>query len=464
MSSTLPSDEVAEDYKNSLEDLTLNSRYEIGNLTVIAKENMDHALAISRVIENHIRTLTLKKNAALTCKLSGLTPRSRYVEAAGLTRRQAPPNRKLPALYVLDSVVKNVGTPYTLFFGRNLYQTYMTAYALVDAPIRKKLEEMLKTWKEPVPGSLDPRPVFPPEVTRTIENALIKARTAAVQLQQQQVRAQIGRSSTPYRSTPTPPTGTPVPLAQNLPIAQHQVAHATNFQSQARTTSPYATTQGANGAASQDHATQPSHSNAYSASLPAPPAGYLSNGSYVQQDSGGIDALMGDIINLIASARLEFATNPYDSAVQQRLKALLDLQTIVQTQALPPGQLRLIKDQVAQLSRDSAPLLPSTQPVTTPAVPQVSQASSRLQPPQHNASLQSILSPSTLAQLLASANAPQQTTSLQPSPALACRTPTTALTFDWRDFPPRLFAGGWHVTSVCKHTFATAIDPGFDSF
>ena len=55
MSSTLPSDEVAEDYKASLEDLAQNSRYEISNLTVIAKENTEHAMAISRVLENHIR-------------------------------------------------------------------------------------------------------------------------------------------------------------------------------------------------------------------------------------------------------------------------------------------------------------------------------------------------------------------------------------------------------------------------
>jgi pre-mRNA cleavage complex 2 protein Pcf11 len=111
-------------------------------------------------------------------------------------------------------VVKNVGTPYTLFFGRNLYQTFMNAYALVDAPIRRKLEEMLKTWKEPVPGSLDTRPVFPPEVTRDIENALIKARTAALQTQQQHARTQqqlLSRNRAtpqpPYRNTPTPPNG-----------------------------------------------------------------------------------------------------------------------------------------------------------------------------------------------------------------------------------------------------------------
>lgn len=59
MSSGLPSDEVAEDYKNSLEDLVMNSRYEISNLTIIAKENTEHALAISRVLENHIKNVGL---------------------------------------------------------------------------------------------------------------------------------------------------------------------------------------------------------------------------------------------------------------------------------------------------------------------------------------------------------------------------------------------------------------------
>ena len=57
MSSGLASDEVAEDYKNSLEDLTTNDRFQISNLTVIAKENTEHAMAISRVLENHIRTV-----------------------------------------------------------------------------------------------------------------------------------------------------------------------------------------------------------------------------------------------------------------------------------------------------------------------------------------------------------------------------------------------------------------------
>lgn len=51
------SDEVAEDYKSSLEDLTNNDRFQISNLTVIAKENTEHAEAISKVLEDHIRAV-----------------------------------------------------------------------------------------------------------------------------------------------------------------------------------------------------------------------------------------------------------------------------------------------------------------------------------------------------------------------------------------------------------------------
>lgn len=123
---------------------------------------------------------------------------------------KAPPQRKLPAIYLLDSIVKNVGTPYTLFFGKNLYQTFMDVYASVDQRTRHKLEEMLQTWKEPVPGSIDSNPVFPSDVIRPIENALLKARTSALQAHQEQVRRQMGsRGGKPampgYRATPTPP-------------------------------------------------------------------------------------------------------------------------------------------------------------------------------------------------------------------------------------------------------------------
>lgn len=52
------SDEVAADFKDALQDLKVNSRPEISNLTLIAKENTEHAQAISTVLENHIRTVS----------------------------------------------------------------------------------------------------------------------------------------------------------------------------------------------------------------------------------------------------------------------------------------------------------------------------------------------------------------------------------------------------------------------
>jgi pre-mRNA cleavage complex 2 protein Pcf11 len=62
MSFALPSAEVAADFKDALQDLKINSRPEISNLTIIAKENTEHAQAISRELENHIRSV--RKNAA----------------------------------------------------------------------------------------------------------------------------------------------------------------------------------------------------------------------------------------------------------------------------------------------------------------------------------------------------------------------------------------------------------------
>lgn len=46
--------EVAEDYRLALEDLSSNMRFEISNLTVIARENTEHALSIAEVIQQHI--------------------------------------------------------------------------------------------------------------------------------------------------------------------------------------------------------------------------------------------------------------------------------------------------------------------------------------------------------------------------------------------------------------------------
>lgn len=196
-------DEVAEDYRLALEDLSSNLRFEISNLTVIARENTEHALAIAEVLQQHILKVGFSlwsNHADLRCDDMVVT----VLVQANMLNLQAAPSKKLPALYVLDSIVKNVGTPYTLYLGRNLFKTFMESYAVVDNPVRKKMEEMLRTWKEPVPGSMDTRPVFSHELVKPIENALMKA--GAVLMPQQGGMPGRPRSALmPNRNTPTPP-------------------------------------------------------------------------------------------------------------------------------------------------------------------------------------------------------------------------------------------------------------------
>ncbi|KAJ5928044.1 hypothetical protein N7466_007000 [Penicillium verhagenii] len=290
------SDEVAEDYKSSLEDLITNDRFQISNLTVIAKENTEHAEAISKVLEDHIRSI--------------------------------PPPQKLPALYVVDSIVKNVGTPYTLFLGRRMFQTFINAYTLVDSPTRRKLDEMLKTWKEPAAGSLDTRPVFPPQITRDIENALIKARTAFLDSQRLKGQPDINRgrgsvTPTSWANNPTPPGMS----RQNQPYANHGGL--------ARTATP--------------------------------PQG--------QRQDMELMALHQDLEALIASARNDFANSPFNPMSQQRLKSLLDLQGIMQRQQLSPEERKLVRNQLSSFkppqpvpfqAPNPAPAPPASTPPTQP--------------------------------------------------------------------------------------------------
>lgn len=78
MSYGVGSDEVAEDYRKALEDLTMNSRYEISNLTIIAKENTEHAYAIAEALKNHIKQvgLLLMVNTRLPSSKSSLCQQS----------------------------------------------------------------------------------------------------------------------------------------------------------------------------------------------------------------------------------------------------------------------------------------------------------------------------------------------------------------------------------------------------
>ncbi|CEJ92505.1 hypothetical protein VHEMI08155 [[Torrubiella] hemipterigena] len=341
--------EVAEDYRHALEDLTTNARFEISNLTVIARENTEHALAIAEVLQQHIL--------------------------------KAPPAKKLPALYVLDSIVKNVGTPYTLFFGRNLFKIFMESYAAVDNQIRKKMEDVLRTWKEPVPGSMDMRPVFSHELVRPIENALMKVRQAS--MPQQNMMPGRPRPGMPmHRDTPTPPgmQGQPMP---GQPFHGGQQPYIRNSPQ------PYGVAPGP---------FQPPPGGNHS---PPPPPG------------SSVENLESDIQTLIAATRVEAAHRPHDVTIQGRLRALQDLQGVMRSTNLPYDQLELIRVKVAELASVTIRQPPPQAPSPTPP------------PASAPVSLDALLGQGALAALMARTGSNSQT-STPPAGVAALRSPPAA--------------------------------------
>ena len=70
---SLTSAEVAADFRDALQDLKMNSRPEISNLTIIAKENTEHAQAISKELENHVRAVRTKRLFSILHKPEILT-------------------------------------------------------------------------------------------------------------------------------------------------------------------------------------------------------------------------------------------------------------------------------------------------------------------------------------------------------------------------------------------------------
>lgn len=121
---------IVEDYEQSIRELTFNSRPIIENLTTIAKENTDHAEGISRAITNRIY--------------------------------KCMPEHKLFALYLLDSVVKNVGNPYNIIMGDEIFKIFSHVYQLVNDQTRGRLVKIYELWKVSKTKNLT-APLFPPE-------------------------------------------------------------------------------------------------------------------------------------------------------------------------------------------------------------------------------------------------------------------------------------------------------------
>ncbi|KAG7195261.1 uncharacterized protein KQ657_003787 [Scheffersomyces spartinae] len=133
-------------YNHLLTLLTINSRAIIAELTSIAETHLDELSTIVKLIVGRIR--------------------------------RCLPLYKLYLFYLIDSIVKNVGSPYNVLFSSELFALFTETYTIVKDSVRQDLIDLFKTWVN-ARTQLDSE-LFPSRVIGSIEKFIIKATTIPV--------------------------------------------------------------------------------------------------------------------------------------------------------------------------------------------------------------------------------------------------------------------------------------------
>ncbi|XP_070699253.1 pre-mRNA cleavage complex 2 protein Pcf11 [Pempheris klunzingeri] len=196
-------EDACREYQSSLEDLTFNSKPHINMLTILAEENLNFAKDIVAIIEAQIS--------------------------------KAPSSEKLPVLYLVDSIVKNVGGEYLAVFAKNLITSFICVFEKVDENTRKSLFKLRSTWDDVFPlkklYALDVRvnsvdPAWPIKPLPPTVNASIHVNPKFLKQSEEASSPQPAPAQQPQPPPSSPPAPAPAPAPATAPAPAPALAPA----------------------------------------------------------------------------------------------------------------------------------------------------------------------------------------------------------------------------------------------
>ncbi|OXA40463.1 Polyadenylation and cleavage factor 11 [Folsomia candida] len=106
-------------FEGLLIELKINSKPMINVLTMMAEDFLRQAPIVVRTIEGHLNSVQ--------------------------------PSLKLPVLYLIDSIVKNVGQEYPSLFTQNIVSTFCGVFEKVDDKVKLQMFKLRQTWNDHFP-------------------------------------------------------------------------------------------------------------------------------------------------------------------------------------------------------------------------------------------------------------------------------------------------------------------------